>query len=202
MDKPTKNDHAILGALRQRWSPYAFQDKPIPKETLLSLMEAARWSASCFGEQPWRFIVGIKETDPETFEKLASTLVEVNYAWASKAPVLMLGVAKMTFTYNGSPNRWGPYDVGQAVGQLTVQAASNGLYLHQMGGFSPEKARELFHIPEGYEPQAMISLGYLGEASLLGDEALQARHNSPERVRKPLTELVFTDWETPSSLVK
>ena len=194
MEKLTLNDHPILEPLRQRWSPLAFDPKPIPTEALLSLFEAARWSSSCFGEQPWRFIVGVKATDPATFEKLASTLVAGN-SWAHKAPVLILGVAKKTFDHNGSENRFAPYDVGQAVGQLTVQAASLDLYLHQMGGFDAAKAQEIFAIPDGFAPQAMIALGYLGEAELLDDAQQQARHNSPARARKPLSELVFTEWE-------
>ena len=195
MEKPTPNDHPILEPLRQRWSPLAFDPKPVPTETLLSLFEAARWSSSCFGEQPWRFIIGVKATDPATFEKLASTLAAGN-SWAVKAPVLILGVAKKHFDYNGSENRFASYDVGQAVGLLTVQAASADLYLHQMGGFDAAKAQEIFAIPENFAPQAMIALGYLGEAELLDDEKQQARHNSPARARKPLSELVFTEWET------
>lgn len=194
MDKPTLNDHAILGALRQRWSPLAFDPRPVPTELLLSLFEAARWSASCFGEEPWRFIVGGKVNAPETFEKLATTLVPGN-AWAAKAPVLILGVAKKTFTYNGSENRFASYDVGQAVGQLTVQAASAGLYLHQMGGFDAVKAQEIFSIPSDFAPQSLIALGYLGEAELLDDEKQRERHNSPVRKRKSLSEIVFTEWE-------
>ncbi|WP_309714643.1 nitroreductase family protein [Armatimonas sp.] len=197
MEKPTLNDHPILEPLRQRWSPLAFDPKPVPAETLLSLFEAARWSSSCFGEQPWRFIVGVKATDPTTFEKLASTLVPGN-SWAIKAPVLILGVAKKTFAYNGSENRFASYDVGQAVGQLTVQAASADLYLHQMGGFDAVKAQEIFAIPDDFAPQAMIALGYLGAAELLDEEKQQARHNSPTRARKPLSELVFSEWEKPA----
>jgi nitroreductase len=194
MEKPTLNDHPILEPLRQRWSPLAFDPKPVPTETLLSLFEAARWSSSCFGEQPWRFIVGVKATDPATFEKLASTLVPGN-SWAAKVPVLILGVAKKTFDHNGSENRFASYDVGQAVGQLTVQAASMDIFLHQMGGFDAAKAQDIFAIPEDFAPQALIALGYLGEAELLDDEKQQARHNNPARVRKPLSELVFTEWE-------
>lgn len=197
MEKPTLNDHPIIEPLRQRWSPVAFDPRPVPTEKLLSLFEAARWSASCFGEQPWRFIVGVKDTDPATFEKLASTLAAGN-AWAKEVPVLILGIAKKTFDYNGSENRFAAYDVGQAVGQLSVQAASDGLFLHQMGGFDAAMAQEIFAIPENFAPMAMIALGYLGDAALLADEKQRERHNNPKRVRKPLAELVFTEWEKPA----
>ena len=138
--------------------------------------------------------MGVKATATDTFEKLASTLVAGN-SWATKAPILILGVAKETFTYNGSENRFASYDVGQAVGQLTVQAASAGLYLHQMGGFDAAKAQEIFALPSDFAPQSLIALGYLGEADLLDDEKQRERHNSPVRKRKPLSEIVFTAWE-------
>ena len=81
------------------------------------------------------------------------------------------------------------------VAARTVQAASAGLYLHQMGGFDPAKAQEIFAIPSDFAPQSLIALGYLGEAELLDDEKQRERHNSPVRKRKPLSEIVFTEWE-------
>lgn len=189
MEKPTNNDFPILEPLRQRWSPLAFSDKKVERETLLSLFEAARWAASCFGEQPWRFVVGFK--GDSVFADLADTLVEANALWAEDAPVLFLTVAKTTFAHNGSTNRFAAYDLGQAMGQLTAQAASLGLYLHQMGGFDPNAAREVFKIGAEYEILAVTALGYLGDSEELPNDALRARHNSPERKRKPLSELVF-----------
>jgi len=93
MEKPAFNDYPILETLRQRWSPYAFAPTPVAKETLHSLLEAARWAPSCFNEQPWRFIVGSKVDDPATFDKILSTMVEFNHNWAQHAPVLILAVA-------------------------------------------------------------------------------------------------------------
>ena len=52
------------------------------------------------------------------------------------------------------------YDLGQAVADLTFQASALGLHVHQMGGFDPNAARELFAIPKGFDPVAMMALGY------------------------------------------
>jgi nitroreductase len=190
MQKPALNDFPILEPLRQRWSPYAFSETPIAKETLLSLLEAARWAPSCFNEQPWRFIVASKADDPAAFEKVLGTLVEFNAGWAKSAPVLILAVAKTTFTHNGTPNRHGAYDLGQAMGHLTVQASALGLVMHQMAGFDPEKAKASFSLADDLDPIAVMALGFEGKPEDLG-EPLRERHLSPERKRKPLSELVI-----------
>ena len=106
-----------------------------------------------YNEQPWRFVVARRE-DSEGFGRLLDTLVDQNRKWARNAPVLALSVAKADFTHSGRPNRHAWYDVGQAAAYLTLQATELGLYVHQMAGFDPVKARQLLNIPEGYEPAA------------------------------------------------
>jgi nitroreductase len=192
LQKPAETEHGIHDLLRQRWSPLAFAETPVSPTTLRSLFEAARWSASSFNEQPWRFIVGSKDGDPETYQNIYETLVPANQAWASTAPVLILGIAKTTFSHNGSPNGSALYDLGQAVANLTFQAAEHGLLLHQMGGYDREAARRAFAIPDEYALAAVIAIGYEGDAARLLDEKLQARHTNPVRTRKPLGEILFS----------
>ena len=189
MKKPTDNQYPINELLKQRWSPLAFVDKMVSSEVLLSLLEAARWSPSCFNEQPWSFIVATKE-NPAEYERLFSCLVEGNQPWASLAPVLMISIAKLSFDRNNQPNRHAFHDVGLAVASLTFQAMEMGLRVHQMGGFDIDKARELYKISEQYEPVAAIAIGYLGEPEIL-PESLRERELSP-RSRKPISSFVFT----------
>ena len=188
MEKPADNQYPIHELIKQRWSPLAFNIRPVEPEKIASLLEAARWAASCFNEQPWFFIVATQDNAQE-YEKLFSCLVEANQTWAKDAPLLMLSVAKLSFTRNNKPNRHALHDLGFAVGNLTLQAQALGLFVHQMGGFDADKARTLYSIPEDYEPVAAIAIGYPGNLSQL-DEDLQQRELSP-RSRKPLTEFVF-----------
>lgn len=188
MDKPAPVDHPVNELIQARWSPRAFADQNVPTLELCSLFEAARWSASCFNEQPWRFIVGTK-SQGEVYDKILSTLVDFNQQWASTAPVLMLSVATSKFTKNGKPNRHGAYDLGQAVAQLATEATARGLFLHQMAGFDEDKARELFEIPEDCEVMAAIALGYPGELDRLPEEI--AKGESAPRERRKLSEFVF-----------
>jgi len=92
-------------------------------------------------------------------------------------PVLVLAVARLDFAHNGTPNRHALYDLGQAVANLTVEATSLGLHIHQMGGFDSRLARELFAIPAGFEPAAVLA--WLPER---GSSASLSRTRSPWRI--------------------
>jgi nitroreductase len=174
--------------IKERRSPLAYSERPVGREELWSLLEAARWAASSYNEQPWRFIVATKE-DPREYERLLGCIVPANALWAGNAPVLMLSVAKLTYDANGASNRHALHDVGQATANLAIQATALGLAVHQMGGFDAARAREEFSIPEGYEPVAAIAVGYPGDPESL-PESLRARERAP-RMRRELSEFVF-----------
>jgi nitroreductase len=188
VEKPADVAHPIEELLRRRWSPRAFSERPIEPEKMLSLFEAARWSASCYNEQPWRFIVASRDK-PDEFARMLGCLIEGNQAWASHAPVLMVSVARLNFAQNGNPNRHAIHDVGLATAQMIIQAVATGLFVHAMAGFYPDKVRDLYGVPEGYEPVAAIAVGYPGDPAALSD-SLRQRELAP-RVRKAIESFVF-----------
>lgn len=175
--------------LNERWSPRAFDSRPVEREKLRSLFEAARWAASSFNAQPWYFIIAAKD-DAESYRRVLESFVEFNQGWAKNAPVIGLSVARLNFEHNGQLNRHAFHDVGQAAANLAVQAAAHGLQLHQMAGILPEKARELFSIPQGYEAVAGFALGYPGDPESLPQQ-LKERELA-QRTRKPLASFVFS----------
>ena len=148
--------HEILA---RRWSPRSYSQKPVEAEKVRSLFEAVRWSASCFNEQPWRFLVATRE-EPAEFARLLGLLVEKNQAWAKDAWVLGITTGKRTFTLNGAPNRFGLHDAGMALTSLMLQATASGLQAHGMGGFDAERARLELGIPEDFEVGAAFAVGY------------------------------------------
>lgn len=187
----------VLPAILQRWSPRSYTDKAVPLETLAKIFEAARWSASSSNEQPWRFFIGLK--GDATYEKIFSTLVPFNQAWAGKAPVLVLGVASTKSSRSGEENAYALYDLGAAVSLLTVQAAELGVAAHSMGGFVHAAALKTLDIPAGYVAGAVTALGYQGEPADLGHEKMIAMEEAP-RERKPLSEIVLSAWGIPAKL--
>ncbi len=193
--RPAETSAPIHDHIRHRWSPRAFEDRPVEPEKLRSLFEAARWAASSYNGQPWSFIVGTKD-DPKSYNLVLDSLVEFNQGWAKAAPVLVLSVAKQTFDHNGEPNKHAWHDVGQAAATLAIQAEALGLQAHQMAGLIPDKARANFGIPEGYDVVAAIAIGYPGEASSL-PEGIRKGEVAP-RQRKPLESFVFSGkWGNP-----
>ena len=197
--KIADTEYPVLDLIKRRWSPRAFSDKPVDPELLRQLFEAARWAPSSFNEQPWRFIVADKE-NAEAYEKLSFILNEYNRKWADEAPVLGLTVIKTVFSKNGKPNRVAQHDLGQAIAHLTLEAMRHDLYVHQMAGILLDRARELFNIPDGYEPVTMFALGYLGDPDRLPD-AMQSSEKA-DRSRKDLDEIVFwgDGWDERESI--
>jgi nitroreductase len=187
----------VLSAVVSRWSARSFADRAVSQADLTKVFEAARWSASAYNEQPWRFLAGVRGS--ETHEKIFSTLIGFNQSWAAVAPVLILGAASTTFSHNGSPNTYALYDLGAAAGALTLQAAALGLRTHSMAGFDHDAARQIFQIPDDYLLGAVIALGYQGEPVALSQPQLIEMEIAP-RTRKPLNEFVLSAWGTPAEL--
>jgi nitroreductase len=187
----------VLPVVLHRWSPRSFADRDVSAADLHTIFEAARWAASSYNEQPWRFLVGTRGS--ETYDKILSSLMEFNQLWARTAPVLILGTAKTKFSHSGSLNRVALYDLGAAGATLCYQATALGIHTHQMAGFDVEGARKAFAIPEDYILGAVIALGYQGEPSALANPQMLAQETAP-RQRKPLSEIVLSAWGEPAEL--
>ena len=174
--------------MARRWSPRAFDERPVGSDLLRTLFEAARWAPSSNNEQPWRYIVASKDHKSD-WTRLFDCLVEGNRRWAGGAPVLVLSIASMQFEDDGKPNRHAFHDTGLATENLVLQATALGLVAHQMAGFDVEKARADLSIPSGCEPVAMIAIGYPGDPAAL-PERLRERELQP-RSRRPIEEWTF-----------
>jgi nitroreductase len=152
----------IMTAFAQRYSGVCFDpDRPLSDGQLLSLAEAARWAPSCFGDQPWRYLICDRHRDPEAWQRAWDCLAEGNQPWCRLAPVLLITCADTRFTRNDKPNRFGGHD----------------------------KARASFAIPERFEPMAMMALGYQLPEERLPEE-FRNRELAP-RQRNPLEQHFF-----------
>lgn len=185
--KRAVTDYPVHDLIQKRWSPRAFSPEPVKRELLRQLFDAARWAPSSYNEQPWRFIIATQD-QPKEFETITQVLNENNRRWAPEAPVLGLTVKKERFDRNDKPNRHAAHDVGQAMAYLTLEATRHDLYVHQMAGILPEKARELYNIPEGFSPLTMFAIGYLGDPEQLPED-LQKGERKP-RSRRAIDDIV------------
>ena len=171
----------VMDVFKNRCSTYHYDsDCGVSKEDLNAVFQAARWAMSAYNEQPWQYIVGVRDADDGIWEKVLSCLVEPNQQWAQNAPVLALAMYKTHYDFNGELNGTAMHDLGAASAFLTIEATQRGMSVHQMGGILPDKIRETFDVKEGWVPLTGLAMGY--EVETL---------ETPERTRKPLSEVVL-----------
>jgi nitroreductase len=185
--------HEIFKA---RWSPRSFSSREVLPEDLKTVLDAARWAASSYNEQPWRFVVATK-ADKEAYDKFLTALIPFNQGWAKSAPVLILTVAKTKFSHNGEANYHALHDAGAALAQLMLQATALGLHTHGMAGYDHAKMRTVLGIPEDYALGTAVALGYLDTPEKLPEGGMRDQEIAP-RQRKPLAELAYgPHWGQP-----
>jgi nitroreductase len=191
--KPAPASVEILDAIRQRWSPLAFDSAPIEPEKIAALFEAARWAPSSYNEQPWRYIYALKD-DGEDRARLESLLAQDN-AWAKDAGMLVISFARSTFARNGRENRHSLHDTGCATGYMFLQLESLGLIGHEMAGFDWMNSNRVLGVPEDFVPGCMMAIGEPGDVSTLSPN-LQQRQKT-ERNRRHVSEFAYWGrWES------
>ena len=187
--KTATTDAPILDVLAERWSPRSYIPEPIDETKLASALEAARWSPSAGNSQPWRFIVARRGSD--AFNKVVSTLMGFNQAWAPTASVLLVGLVNELRDRDGNISPTGVYDLGQAMAHLSIQAHHDGLHVHQMTGFVKDDLAAAFELPADITPFVVAAIGTVGSPDDL-DEVLAERERQP-RTRLPLTDLALVN---------
>ena len=177
-----------------RWSPRSMSGRALSKDQMAGLVEAARWSPSCFNLQPWRFIYSLKDDD--YWEKFLGLLIDVNRLWAQRAGavVILLSIDRSSELEDLSPTA--AFDTGSAWMSLALQAQAMGLVSHAMWGFHHEAVAEVINMPSNMSARAMIAIGYPGDPADL-PEKYQDRESPSSR--EPLESLMFQGfWIDPS----
>jgi nitroreductase len=197
--KQAETSEQIHELISGRWSPRAFdREKSVSHAQLIAMLEAARWAPSCFGDQPWRFVVADRGRDESAWQAMFACLAEKNRLWAAHAPLLVLACAWPQFRHNSEANRWAEYDTGAAVLSLSLQAHAMGLATHQMGGFDVESIRDACALPQQAIPMAVIAVGYQAGVDVL--DAVFHDMEQGKRQRLPLAENFFAGrWGNPVS---
>ncbi|MDA3645854.1 nitroreductase family protein [Saccharopolyspora indica] len=191
--KPAETSVPVHPLLAERWSPRAMDPSTtLSDEQFTALFEAARWAPSWGNTQPARYIAA-RRGEP-VFDRIHGTLSRGNKGWTSNAAALAIGVAQL-IDGDGEPLPYGEYGVALATQNLVLQAVAEGLHGHQMAGFDRDAVRAEFGVPAEFEPVVAVAVGGLGTLAGM-PERLQEKELRP-RIRKPLAELVFTDWGQP-----
>jgi len=186
MQNNRRSDYPISSFILNRWSPRAMSGEPIPKEQLFSLFEAARWAPSCYNNQPWIFIYGLRGT-PE-WKTLHELQVPFNQEWTANSSALVLIVSKNNFYHNNKPAATHSFDTGAAWMALALEGSQQGLVVHGMQGFDYAGAKEKLKIPSDYTVEAMIAIGKPAPKETLSAELQKKEFPS---LRKPITDFVM-----------
>lgn len=181
-----KTEHNVNKIFPERWSPRAMSGEELSDEELFSLFEAARWAPSSYNNQPWRFVYAKKGS--EHWDKFFDLLVDFNQQWCKNAAVLIVIVSKETFDYNNKTSKTHSFDTGAAWMSLALQGSLQGLVVHGMEGFDYNKTKEIFHISDAYQIEAMIAVGKPGKLEDLPKEMQEKEKPSK---RKQIKEIVF-----------
>ena len=194
MKKLADTEVDINKLLAERWSPRAFNPEfIIDNNSLLSLLEAARWAPSCYGDQPWKFVI-FQKHDITSWVGVLNCLSVGNQNWAMDASILIVVCSNTNFNHNNEPNRWAHYDTGAAAENICLQATSIGLSAHQMGGFDQDKIRSLSNIPTKFDILACMVVGKNLDESMLSK--VQKDKEGQVRSRKQLEDIYFiNEWK-------
>jgi len=188
MTKQADTKYPVHELIRSRWSPRVFDNRDVDDDALMTLFEAAQWAPSSMNEQPWRFMYFRKGSD--AYARIFECLAAFNQQWVEHAPVLVITVYKKHFK-SGKENFHAMHDLGLAVGNMSLQAQSMGLALHQMAGVNWKKVHTEFEIPEDeFHVTTAIAIGYYGgDPNDLPDDL--ADSETASRERKPMEDIVF-----------
>jgi nitroreductase len=181
--------------ITKRKSIRDFNSSELDEEVISTLFEAARRAPSAFNEQPWRFILADR-SNKEEFDSMLDVLFEKNREWAKNASLLVIVLSKKILSKNNQLNKHYMYDTASAVANLTFQANSLDLYVHQMGGFDKLKTIEKYLVPDEYEPVVVLAVGRK-EISDVRPNEMQIELN-----RIPLYDILFENkFANPHSIL-
>ncbi len=156
----------VMYALCSRRSVRRFTPHPVQYALLRDLVDVARLAPSAANRQPLQFVV----VDAEDIRAEIFPLIK----WASYVrphrtpPEGMEPTAYIVILADRDKRgKMTEHDIGAAAENIMVAATAHGLGSCWIGAFSRPKLREILEIPEQFEIDTMIALGYPAEAPVV-----------------------------------
>jgi nitroreductase len=147
----------VMDAVRARYSCRAYMDRPLEKDKLDKILEAARLAPSAKNLQDWRFVV---VTDRQLRLKVAEAAN--NQLFIADAGAILVCCSVSDYIMRcGQPVA--PIDVAIAMEHICLQAAELGLGTCWIGSFFPDKVRPILAIPSKVAIVELLALGYPAE---------------------------------------
>ncbi len=157
-------DFLTLASSRQSDRAYD-PDRPVEREKLERILQAATMAPSACNAQPWKFIV---VDEPELKNKVADAtsnrILGLNH-FTKQAPVHLLIVEESVNLSSGfgglvKNKTFSMIDIGIAAAHICLAAEDEGLGSCILGWFNEDKIRSLLNIPSGKRVILDIVIGY------------------------------------------
>ncbi|MDQ1261916.1 MAG: hypothetical protein QG575_1097, partial [Euryarchaeota archaeon] len=149
-----------LQAIKTRRSIRKFLGKPVSREMVKDLLEAAMYAPSAGNEQPWQFIV---LDEREFLDQVPSICATASMCRQSPLSILVCGDSSL----EKYPKFW-VQDCSAAIENLLLAAHAQGLGGVWVGIYPlndrVEAFRRLLGLPMEITPFALVALGYPNES--------------------------------------
>jgi nitroreductase len=149
---------ALLSQIKNRYSVRSYERKPVEKEKLLTVLEAARLAPSAKNFQEWRFIA---VQDEKTRQKLMAAAN--NQGFVGEAPVVIACCATNTEYVMRCGQLCYPIDLAIAIDHMTLQAVEEGLGTCWIGSFYEDQVKSILGVPKDIRVVGLLTLGYPGD---------------------------------------
>ena len=179
----------VKNAVKERRAVRTLGPVEVDSELVEDLAGVAGLAASCFNNQPWRFVFVYGE---EKLQELFGALAGGN-AWAKKASMLVAVVSRKDDDCVVADREYHLFDTGMATAQVLLRATELGLVAHPMAGFKGARAKKILGVPEDRTLVTLIAVGKRVDEidEDLDEDAVEAERTRPPR--KPLGEIAFKD---------
>jgi len=150
------------------------------------LATAASLSASCFNNQPWRFVFAFNK---EVLVRLHAAMSKGN-GWTQAASLIIAVVSRKDLDCLVEEREYYLFDSGMATAFLILRATELGLVAHPIAGFDEEKAKKILGIPPDMRLITLIIVGrhLLPPNPLLNPKQAEGEQERPKRL--PLGEIM------------
>jgi nitroreductase len=177
----------VKEAIEARRAYRSLAPAEITENLIRDLAECASLSASCFNNQPWRFVFVY---DADVLERMRDVMSKGN-EWTYDASMIVAVLSKKEYDCVIREREYYLFDVGMATASMILRATELGLVAHPIAGYSPRKTREVLGIPEDVDVVTLVNVGRHADEikPVLSDDQARAERERPPRL--PLEEIMF-----------
>jgi len=170
----------VKEAIRLRRAYRSLAPVKITEELIRDLAENASLSASCFNNQPWRFVF-VK--DPSVLAEMYATLSRGN-EWARDASMIIAVFSRKEDDCMVGGREYHQFDTGMATAFLILRATELGLVAHPIAGYGEKRVKEVLGIPEEMQVITLVNIGKHSEIlrENLTEKQKTAEKSRPERL--------------------